>query len=93
MLYTCKSTETPPKPNKKEVNIRFKDIFLHAILEILFMPVVISSIPEKREPIKDVGILKKLNVGVKIYSIKVVIPLAFNIEIIDENITTKPTNY
>ena len=45
ILQTCNSTEIPPKPNKKEVANILLSRLKPEIVEISFIPEVISSIP------------------------------------------------
>lgn len=69
-LKTCKKTEIPPKPKRKDVRIIFIDICFIFILAIKLIPFVISKIPVKIELAKVEGILKKLHNGLKNNSIK-----------------------
>ena len=69
-LKTCKKTEIPPKPKRKDVRIIFIDICFSLIFAIKFIPFVISNIPVKSELAILEGILKKLHKGLKNCSIK-----------------------
>ena len=80
----------PPKPNKKAVKRMFIESFLQAMLEIVFIPLVISRNPLRRGAIKDVLIFSKLNKGESNKLTPFKIPLDFRIEIILEKITTNP---
>ena len=90
MLKTWRKIEIPPKPNKKAVNIILIESFLQAIEAIKFIPLVISKNPVNKPEIKAVSICKKLKIGLNIKLTIFKIPLDFNIEIMLENITTKP---
>ena len=90
ILSTCKSTEIPPKPSKNAVNIMFIESFLQATSEILFIPFVISKMPQRRGLIKEVSICRMLNSGEIQVERIFIIPLDFKIEITLENITTNP---
>ena len=68
----------------------FIESFLHAILEILLIPLVISKKPVNIGSIKVGFTFIKLKNGFNIISTKCVSPLDFNIEIIEENRTTNP---
>lgn len=90
ILKTCRKMEIPPNPNRNAVKIILMDNFLQAILEIIFIPFVISRKPVNSAEIKLESICKKLNSGVrKIVAIEK-IPLAFKIDMMLEKITTKP---
>ena len=70
----------------------FIEIFLQAIEDIVFIPLVISKNPVKSPWIKLVSMFKTLNIGDIIVVRLAKIPLAFKIEIMLEKITTNPTN-
>ena len=76
----------PPHPSKKEERIMLIEIFFNGIVEIVKIPLVISTIPRIKLSTISVGICKKDNKGF-INNIKL---LCFKIEIITENITIKP---
>ena len=63
---------------------------MQAILDIEFIPLVISKIPVKILEMKVVSILKRFVIGVKQVVNKFNIPLDCRIEIILEKITTNP---
>ena len=90
ILRTCNKTEIPPIQSKKAVKIIFIEIFLHEILEIRFIPFVISKNPLSKGLTKDVSILKNVNIGDKIIETFARMPLDFKIEIMLEKITTNP---
>ena len=90
MLSTCNKTEIPPNPSKNAVIKILIESFLQAILEIVLMPLVISKRPVNSGSIKEGDRCIKLKNGVIIISIICVMPLDFNIEIIEEKITTNP---
>ena len=66
------------------------EIFLYGILETKETPFVSSIIPVKTDFIKEKSIPKILKSGKKTYDKREKKPLIFNIEIKQENITTKP---
>lgn len=90
ILNTCKKIEIPPKPSKNDVNRILIEIFLQAILEIIWIPFVISNKPVRNPCTKVVSILKKLNTGEIAKLVIEIIPLAFKIDIILEKITINP---
>ena len=91
MLYTCNKIESPPKPNKKLVNIMFIEIFLEVIVAIPITPFVNSKIPVKNEVAKLISdILNILNKGRNIIEIMFKILLFSNIESITLNKTINP---
>jgi len=90
ILRTCSKIEIPPKPRRKAVKIILIDIFLHAILEILLIPFVISNIPVNKGWVKSVSICINSKIGLIKLEHAIKIPLDFKIDIILENITTKP---
>ena len=90
ILQTWSKMDIPPNPSKKAVNIILVDIFFVSILEILFIPFVISNIPNKRGSIKEISILKKLNIGTKSKEEYFIILVEDRIAVIIENTTIKP---
>ena len=90
ILNTCKNIDIPPVPNKKAVNIIFKEIAFICIFEINAIPFVISNNPVIIGAIKVVGILKNLKHGDIISVNKSKKLLALNIDIITEKITINP---
>lgn len=90
ILKTCNRTDIPPKPSKKAVKIRLIESFLLEILEIELIPFVISKKPLISGVAKEESILKKAKIGEILIEKTDNNPLDFNIDIILENITTKP---
>ena len=84
MLKTCSNIEIPPNPSKKEAIIIFREIFFICIPEIIFIPFVISRKPVKMPCIKLVSIFNKLNIGERKRDTRLVMPLAFKIDIMLE---------
>ncbi len=90
MLNTCKKTENPPKPSKKDVSIMLIDIVFMDIDVINDIPFVISRKPVNKGAMKEDGMFIKLKIGEKIRVNKFNNLLDLNIEIITENIITNP---
>ena len=65
MLNTCNSTDNPPKPNKNAQIIILIEIFFIEMSVTKLIPFVNSIIPVIIPDINEVGILRKLNIGVK----------------------------
>ena len=90
MLQTCKKTETPPIPIKKEAKTKLYDMSFINIFEIPKTPSVISIMPVARGEIKAGSIFKKLKRGVNKFWISVIIPHPFKIVVTHENTIIKP---
>ena len=90
MLNTCKNTEIPPKPSRNAVITRLIERFLLLIDEIVWIPFVISNNPVNIPDIKFGSMCKILKIGVMLVHNIFNIPLALSMEMILENITTKP---
>lgn len=90
MLNTCKNTEIPPKPSRNAVITRLIERFLLLIDEIVWIPFVISNNPVNIPDIKFWSMCKILKIGVMLVHNIFNIPLALSMEMMLENITTKP---
>ena len=90
ILKTCNKTDIPPQPSKKAVKIKLIENFLLEMLEIEFIPLVISKNPLINGEAKTESILKTDNIGERTVEKADNIPLDFNIDITLEKITTKP---
>lgn len=90
MLNTCKNTQIPPQPKRKEVIIKLIEMALIWTLDIRLIPFVISKRPVIIGEIKDESTCKKLNKGVMHIVSKFKIPEELKIEIIHAKITIKP---
>ena len=90
ILKTCSSTENPPKPNKKLADIILIESDFICTFETRFTPFVNSIIPDNIGFINLSGkwIMRAIGDSIAVNPSK--IPLWFNIDMITENITTKP---
>ena len=90
ILQTCNKIDIPPKPSKNALKIMLIESFFDAIQDIELIPFVISKKPLIRGAIKSELIPTKLKNGAVKLDTALRIPLDFRIDIILENITTKP---
>ena len=90
ILYTWKNIEIPPIPRKKEVSITFVKTVFNFTKDTRDIPFVISIIPVVNGIAKSSGICSILNKGKKITEMIFKKLLCLKIDIITENITTKP---
>lgn len=90
ILKTWRKTEIPPSPSKNAERIMLIEICFIWIVDIKAIPFVISKIPVRSGDTKEVGIVISLNAGEIIKVNAFNRRLALNIDIITENITTKP---
>lgn len=90
MLKTCNNTEIPPKPSINAHNTIFTEMLFVAIDVISEIPFVSSIIPDIIGLANEKPRLSNFKIGYNMYDTISNILLLFKIDIITENITTKP---